>query len=168
MSIRQILKYPDPILRKKAQVITTFGKELQDLAKDMAKTMYEAPGVGLAAPQIGESIQMIVIDISRDKDNQNYLVMINPIITNSEGSQVDEEGCLSVFDLTSNVKRKKKILVNFQDMDGNQHEMEAEDRLAVVLQHEIDHLHGILFIDHLSVLKRNLYKKKLKKFLANK
>lgn len=134
----------------------------------MAETMYDAPGVGLAAPQIGESIQLIVVDISENDESRDYLTMINPEIVESEGNQVDEEGCLSVIELTSNVKRKKKIRVAYQDVEGNGFEITAEDRMAVVLQHEIDHLNGILFLDHLSPLKRNLYKKKLKKSLGLK
>lgn len=168
MSIRKIIKYPDPVLRKKAQAVASFDNGLHTLVEDMADTMYDAPGVGLAAPQVGESIQVIVLNISSDDDKQEFIPLINPEITESEGNQVDEEGCLSVIDLTSNVKRKKKIRVNYQDIHGKQHEMEAEDRMAIILQHEIDHLHGILFIDHLSPLKRNLYKKKLKKILASK
>lgn len=131
----------------------------------MAETMYDAPGVGLAAPQIGESIQLIVVDISVDEENQNYMTLINPEITVTEGDQIDEEGCLSVPELTSKVKRFKKITVDFQDIEGKEQQLETEDRFAVVLQHEIDHLKGILFIDHLSSLKRNLYKKKVKKMM---
>ena len=168
MSIRKIIKYPDPVLRKKAQTVTSFDNGLQRLVENMADTMYNAPGVGLAAPQIGESIQVIVVHVSSDEDKQEFMPMINPEITEGEGNQVDEEGCLSVIDLTANVERKKKIRVNYQDIDGKRHEIEVEDRRAVVLQHEMDHLNGILFIDHLSPLKRNLYKKKLKKILAHK
>jgi len=168
MSIRQIVKYPDPILRKTAQTVTAFDNSLQDLAKDMAQTMYNAPGVGLAAPQIGESVMVIVVDVSQDEDHQDFMVMVNPEITRGEGSQIDEEGCLSVIDLTSNVKRKKKIWVNYQDMNGEQHELIAEDRMAVILQHEIDHLHGILFIDRISSLKRQLYKRRIRKQLKSK
>ncbi len=166
MTIRKIHKYPDPILRKKAEKVADFNTKLTNLIDDMAETMYDAPGVGLAAPQIGESIQLIVVDVSESEEGRDYLTMINPEIIESEGNQIDEEGCLSVIELTSNVKRKKKIRVAYQDVDGNDLEMTAEDRMAIVFQHEIDHLNGILFIDHLSPLKRNLYKKKLKKALA--
>lgn len=165
MTIRRILTYPHPILRKKAAPVTEYDATLMTLANDMAATMYDAPGIGLAAPQIGESIMMIVVDVSREEDEKKFMVLINPKITESEGSQVDEEGCLSVVDLTANVKRKQKVRVSYQDMNGEPHTLEAEDRLAVVFQHEIDHLHGILFVDHLSSLKRSLYKKKLKKAL---
>lgn len=168
MSIYKILTYPDPILRIKAAPITSFDESLENLAQDMAQTMFNAPGVGLAAPQIGKSIQMIVVDVSVDEDSKEFLAIINPEITQSEGKQIDEEGCLSVINLCANVKRKKKISVTYQDLKGEQQEIEAQDRMAVILQHEIDHLHGILFIDHLSPLKRNLYKKRLKKELASK
>ena len=168
MSLRTILKFPDPVLRQKAKKISTFDDSLQNLASDMIETMYDAPGVGLAAPQIGESIQLIVVNASLDEDGKESMVMVNPEITEKEGTQVDEEGCLSVLDLTASVKRSKKITVCYQDITGEEQELTAEDRFAVVLQHEIDHLHGILFIDHLSTLKRALYKKKIKKMLAAK
>ncbi|HIP39784.1 MAG TPA: peptide deformylase [Desulfocapsa sulfexigens] len=166
MSLRTILTFPNPILRKKAEKISNFDDSLQTLATDMIETMYDAPGVGLAAPQIGESIQMIVVNAAQDEDGQESLVMINPEITEKEGTQVDDEGCLSVLDLTASVKRSKKITVCYQDITGEKQEISVEDHFAVVLQHEIDHLHGILFIDHLSTLKRALYKKKIKKMLA--
>jgi peptide deformylase len=168
MSIRPILKFPDPILREKAEKISNFDDSLQGLANDMIETMYDAPGVGLAAPQIGESVQLIVVNTSQDEDGEESLVMVNPEITEKEGTQVDEEGCLSVLDLTAAVKRNQKITVSYQDLTGEKYEMTVEDRFAVVLQHEIDHLSGILFIDHLSTLKRALYKKKVKKMLAAK
>ncbi len=166
MNLRTILTFPNPILRKKAKKISTFDDSLQSLATDMIETMYDAPGVGLAAPQIGESIQLIVVNASQDEDGKESMIMINPEITGKEGNQVDEEGCLSVLDLTASVKRSKKITVSYQDITGEKQEISVEDRFAVVLQHEIDHLHGILFIDHLSTLKRALYKKKIKKKLA--
>ncbi len=168
MSLRPILIFPDPILRQKAKKITIFDDSLTELISDMAATMYDAPGIGLAAPQIGESIQLIVVDVSKEEDEQKFTVMLNPEITEREGSQVDEEGCLSVLDLTASVKRSQKITVCYQDTSGTTHTFTTEDRFAVVMQHEIDHLHGILFLDHLSTLKRALYKKKIKKQLAAK
>lgn len=169
MTLHKILEYPDPILREKTTPIVTFDEQLRQLAADMAETMYEAPGIGLAAPQIGRSVKFIVVDISKDKDEIGaYLSMANPVITAHEGHQLDEEGCLSVPELTANVKRFKKITVAYQDLNGQAREMTVEDRFAVVLQHEIDHLNGILFIDHLSALKRALYKKKVKKWLSEK
>ena len=168
MTLLPILKFPDPVLRKKAKKISTFDGSLQNLITDMLETMYDAPGVGLAAPQVGESIQLIVVNASRDEDVEDSMVLINPEITAKEGSQVDEEGCLSVLDLTASVKRYQKITVCYQDIAGECHELTTEGRFAVILQHEIDHLNGILFIDHLSTLKRALYKKKIKKMLAKK
>ena len=169
MTLHKILEYPDPILREKTTPIATFDEQLRQLAADMAETMYEAPGIGLAAPQIGRSVKFIVVDISKDKEEIGaYLSMANPVITAHEGHQLDEEGCLSVPELTANVKRYKKITVSYQDLNGQAREMTVEDRFAVVLQHEIDHLNGILFIDHLSALKRALYKKKVKKWLSEK
>ncbi|MEN8200536.1 MAG: peptide deformylase [Thermodesulfobacteriota bacterium] len=168
MSLRPILTFPNPLLREKAKKITVFDESLQNLISDMVETMYDAPGVGLAAPQIGESLRLVVVDISKDEDEKKSMVMINPKITETEGSQVDEEGCLSVLELTASVKRGKKITVHYQDGEGKEHELCTEDRFAVVLQHEIDHLNGVLFIDHLSSLKRALYKKKIKKQMAAK
>ncbi len=165
MSILKIYRYPEPVLRKTAIPVTDFDQSLAKLAEDMAETMYDAPGIGLAAPQVGQSIRLIVVDVSTEEDEQSFLILVNPLITDHEGQQLDQEGCLSVLDLTANVQRYKKITVSYQDLQGKQHELTTEDRFAVVLQHEIDHLNGILFIDHLSSLKRNLYKKKIKKRL---
>jgi peptide deformylase len=168
MAIRTILEFPDPVLRQQARPITVFNEELIALVTDMTETMYDAPGIGLAAPQIGESIQLLVVDVAKIEKEQKVLVMINPRIIGHEGTQVDEEGCLSVVELTANVKRHKKVTVSYQNLSGEPREITAEDRFAVVLQHEIDHLHGILFLDHLSALKRTLYKKKVQKMLAEK
>ncbi len=163
MSILPILTFPNPVLRQKAINVTSFDEDLQNTINDMIETMYDAPGVGLAAPQVGKSIRLIVVDISKEEGEKKSMVMINPEITEKEGSQVDEEGCLSLIDLTASVKRNKKITVSYQDAEGNPQEISTEDRFAIVLQHEIDHLDGILFLDHLSTLKRALYKKKIKK-----
>jgi len=167
MSIRTILTYPDPILRQETDTVKSFGDTLKELVDDMAETMYDAPGVGLAAPQVGVSEQVIVVDLTKKKGKKDFMPLINPKIISHEGHQIDEEGCLSVPDLTSKVKRYKKIVVSYQDIDGKPMEISAEDRFAVVLQHEIDHLRGILFIDHLSSLKRQLYKKKVKKMRSH-
>jgi peptide deformylase len=167
MTIRKIFEYPAPVLRQGTWAVTSFDESLQALVEDMAETMYAAPGIGLAAPQIGESLKLIVVDTSKDKEGpKEYMAMVNPEIVDREGSQFDEEGCLSVPDLVSKVKRARKITVTYQDLAGNEQQMITEDRFAVVLQHEIDHINGILFIDHLSALKRALYKKKVKKWLA--
>ena len=167
MSIIKIYQYPEPVLRLKMSQISSFDDDLAQLIEDMADTMYDAPGIGLAAPQVGESVKLIVVDTTKESEGEKqYMALINPEIVSHEGTQLDEEGCLSVPELTANVKRHKKITVSYQDSAGTPHELTTEDRFAVVLQHEIDHLNGILFIDHLSPLKRNLYKKKVKKWLA--
>jgi peptide deformylase len=169
MSIKKIFQYPEKVLRKETEKVTVFDKKLTQLINDMAETMYDAPGIGLAAPQIGESRRLIVVDISGENEGEKkFQAMVNPEIVFHEGRQIDEEGCLSVPELTAKVERFRKITVSYQDQEGQPHEQTVEDRFAVVLQHEIDHLNGILFIDHLSPLKRNLYKKKVRKWLAVK
>lgn len=165
MAIRKIITYPHPILREKAKPITVFDEALQTLVADMADTMWHAPGVGLAANQIGLALQLVVVDRSTKENERHYLPLVNPVITGGEGSIIDEEGCLSVIEYTANVKRFRKICVTAQDVAGNPLEFEAEDRFARIIQHEVDHLLGTLFIDRLSSLKRALYKKKLKKIL---
>ncbi|HHO48982.1 MAG TPA: peptide deformylase [Desulfobacteraceae bacterium] len=164
MAIRTILSFPDPVLRQKAAKVTSFDDELKQLAADMAETMYNAPGVGLAANQIGVLLQIVVVDIS-EMEGRKFITLVNPVISEGEGSVVDEEGCLSVIDYTSPVKRFRKIRVSARDLDGNPLEFTAEDRFARIIQHEVDHLRGKLFIDRISSLKRTLYKKKLKKIL---
>lgn len=168
MALRKIITYPNPVLRKQAEKITRFDDELKKLAEDMGETMYDAPGVGLAANQVGELQQIIVVDVSESDDEKKFMTFINPVISDGEGSELDEEGCLSVIEYSSQVKRFKKIKVTAQDLDGNIMEFEAEDRFARIIQHEVDHLHGKLFIDHISALKRGLYKKKLKKILKSR
>ena len=166
MALRKIIEYPEPLLRLKAKKVETFDNELKILVEDMAETMWDAPGIGLAAPQVAQSVRVIVVDVTEPGEEKSYMALVNPEIVEHEGTQVDEEGCLSVPELTAQVQRYKKITVNYQREDGTSEQLLAEDRFAVVLQHEIDHLNGILFIDHLSPLKRNLYKKKRKKMLA--
>ncbi len=166
MSIQKIYQYPEAVLRKETEMITTFDNDLIKIVEDMAETMFDAPGVGLAAPQIGKSIKLIVVDMSKGQEGEKkFMPLINPEIVAQEGTQVDEEGCLSVPELTANVTRYLRITVTYQDIQGQPHELSAENRFSVILQHEIDHLNGILFIDHLSPLKRKLYKKKVKKWL---
>ena len=131
----------------------------------MAETMYDAPGVGLAAPQIGISLQLTVIDITSKDEPNDLIVLANPKIIKGEGEQIDEEGCLSVLDYCSNVKRYEKIWVEAQDIEGNPISFEAEGFYARVIQHELDHLDGKLFLDRISSLKRTLYTKKRTKQL---
>ena len=170
MSILKIYQYPESVLRDETLKVTDFDENLTKLVADMGETMYDAPGIGLAAPQIGKSLKLIVVDTTKDSEGEEkeFTAMVNPEIIAHEGAQVDEEGCLSVPELTANVDRYRKITVAYQDLEGKPHELTTEDRFAVVLQHEIDHLNGILFLDHLSTLKRSLYKKKVKKWLNQK
>jgi peptide deformylase len=165
MAIKKILTFPNPVLRQKVETVTSFDDSLKELASDLAETMYDAPGAGLAANQIGVCLRVVVVDVSAGKEEKKHLVLVNPEIIEKEGCQIDEEGCLSVIDLTANVERYRKLLIRAQDLDGKSWEFPAEDFFARVIQHELDHLNGILFIDHLSSLKRALYKKRLKKIL---
>ncbi|MCL2790219.1 MAG: peptide deformylase [Desulfobulbus sp.] len=168
MPLRTIITYPHPVLRQEAEPITIFDQELKNLVADMAATMYHAPGVGLAANQIGIARQVVVVDRSVAKNEHTYITLINPVISAGEGRVVDEEGCLSVAECYSKVERFRKIHVTAQDVEGNPLEFDAEDRYARIIQHEVDHLRGTLFIDRLSLLKRALYKKKLKKILQER
>ena len=165
MAIKEILTYPNSALRQKTARVTEFNDSLKELATDLAETMYAAPGSGLAANQIGACVSVVVIDISAEEEEKKHLVLVNPEIVDKEGTQIDDEGCLSVIDLSARVKRYQKLQVRAQDIEGETWEFAAEDFMARVIQHEVDHINGILFIDHLSSLKRALYKKKLKKIL---
>ena len=167
MALRKIIEYPEPLLRLKAKEVDVFDDELKVLVEDMAETMWGAPGIGLAAPQVAQSMRVIVVDVTEDpEEEKKFMALVNPEIIEHQGTQVDEEGCLSVPELTAQVQRYKKITVNYRTEDGESKQLIAENRFAVVLQHEIDHLNGVLFIDHMSPLKRNLYKKKRKKMMA--
>jgi len=168
MALQEILTFPDPILRQQAKKIILFDEELKRLAATMGETMYEAPGIGLAANQIGVLKQIVVVDVSKSEDEKKFIALINPVISDGEGSVTGEEGCLSVLEYEAKVKRFQKIHVTAQDLNGKSIGFDAEDRFARIIQHEVDHLHGILFIDHLSALKRGLYKKKLKKILKRR
>ena len=175
MSILALREYPDPILHQKAEVVSKIDDELRLFLDDMLETMYTDHGVGLAAPQVGVSKRMIVIDAEQKEDEEghhqkgNPMALINPeIIYTSEETIFFCEGCLSIPEQRADVERFQKIKVRYQDTTGAVKEIEAEDYLAVVLQHEIDHLDGILYIDHLSRLKRNMLLKKLEKARAAK
>ncbi|MCW5206840.1 peptide deformylase [Desulfobulbus sp. F5] len=168
MALRKILTHPHPVLREQAAKITEFNAELRQLAKDMADTMYEEQGVGLAGNQIGIARQIAVIDISIQDDEKKYLVLINPVISEGEGCESGKEGCLSVIEYDAKVERFKKIRVTGKDVEGKELNFIAEDRFARIIQHEVDHLHGTLFIDRISRLKQDMYKRKLKKLLENK
>jgi len=160
----EILKYPDPRLKEVAEPVTDFGPSLHKLLDEMAKTMYAADGIGLAAPQVGVGLRLFVIDLGPGENRKPKLhEFINPELSSGEGSIAFEEGCLSVPGITEEVKRNEKITVRYQDRNGKKLEMVAEELLAVAIQHENDHLDGILFVEKLSPLKRRLLKKKLQK-----
>jgi peptide deformylase len=166
MAILEILEYPDGFLCKPTLAVTEINGDLQQKIDDMAQTMYEAPGVGLAASQVGINQCFLVYDVSPRNDKRNLHVLINPRIVCQEGEILSEnEGCLSVPDYRSDVVRFSQIQVQGVDRDGKPLSLDAEGYLAIVLQHEIDHLQGILFIDRISALKRSLYKKRIKKRL---
>jgi len=169
MPVLEIVKYPDQRLREECEDIIDFNQEIKTLAKDMAETMYDAPGVGLAGPQIGVLKNIIVLDQysgSEEHDNQ-LLTLINPKIVEGSGKVSSEEACLSIPGLKETVKRFEKVSVQAKDVDGKDLEIEADEFLSIVLQHEIDHLNGVLFIDHLSKLKQRLVKAKIKKANAS-
>ncbi len=161
MALRTILEYPDPRLRTRAQPVTRFDAELGRLIDDMFETMYAAPGIGLAATQVDVHQRLIVIDVSKDRDQP--LVFINPEILSREGEEVSEEGCLSVPENFAEVRRAAKVRVRAQDRNGEVFERDYDEVLAVCIQHEIDHLDGKLFVDYLSDLKRERIRKKLEK-----
>jgi peptide deformylase len=161
MTILDIRLFPDPVLREVATEVKGFDPELDKLVMDMAETMYTASGIGLAAPQIGVAKRVVVVDTSDTRDQ--LLVFINPTIELKNGRVSSEEGCLSIPDYRESVRRSARITVEYQDLSGAFHKLEAGDLLAICLQHEIDHLNGILFIDHLSRLKREFFRKWLAK-----
>ncbi|MBI4523548.1 MAG: peptide deformylase [Deltaproteobacteria bacterium] len=167
MAVREILKYPDPVLRKVALPVERVTDATVRLVHDMVETMYAAPGVGLAAPQIGELHRIIVLDVDYQERGKRLIKLINPVICRSEGEQIWEEGCLSVKDFTAEVKRAARVEVVGLNEKEQEVRIEAEELLAVALQHEIDHLDGKLFIDRISRLRRDLYTRRLKKSLRS-
>ena len=164
MTIRKILIEPDAFLRQKSTEVEVVDDSIRTLMNDMLETMYNAPGIGLAAIQIGVPRRVIVIDLSRDDEDKKPLYFVNPkIITNSDNEAVYEEGCLSVPGQFAEINRPDKCKVKYLDYDGNEKILDAEGLLATCIQHEIDHLEGILFIDYLSKLKKSMIVKKLSK-----
>ncbi len=158
-----ILKYGCMELKTASHPVDHFNGELEKLAKNMIETMYSAPGIGLAANQIGVNIRLSTIDLSVGEDQNQLIVICNPEVVSAEGEQKSEEGCLSIPDFSDTIVRPRKIVVRGQDIHGETFEIGGEGLLARCLSHEIDHLNGLLFIDHLSVLKRNLIRNKIKK-----
>ena len=162
MPQRNIVIEPDPILRKKSDILEKVDDELRILLDDMLETMYAAPGIGLAAVQIGILKRLIVIDISKDKEKKNPIFLINPeIISKSKNTSIYEEGCLSLPGHFAEIERPEECQIKYIDYDGKKKEIKANGLLATCIQHEIDHLNGILFIDYLSKLKRDMVIKKL-------
>jgi peptide deformylase len=163
MALLRIRKFPDPLLKNTAQPVENIDGRLNHFVDSMVQTMYAAPGVGLAATQVGDGRRIVVLDTDHKNLGKHLFKLINPEIVESEGSILWEEGCLSVIDYTAEVKRAAKVLVRAWTPDEKQIEIEGEDLLAVALQHEIDHLDGKLFIDRISRIKRDLYRRKLTK-----
>jgi peptide deformylase len=166
MAILDIVTYPDSFLKKPTDPVENIDGEIQAIIDNMAQTMYHAPGIGLAAIQVGIGKSLLIYDVSPPDENRSLTVLINPKIVSSEGTQLSEnEGCLSVPDYRSDVKRALSVLVEAYDRNEKPVRIEAHDYLAIVLQHEIDHLNGTLFIDRISSLKKQLYARRIKKQL---
>jgi peptide deformylase len=161
MALLPILRFPDPRLKKVAAIVTKIDESTRKLVADMAETMYEAPGIGLAATQVNVHKRIVVIDVSEDKNELR--VFINPTLGLCEGTQIGEEGCLSVPGIFDKVERAERVSVSYLDLDGKQQTLEAQGLLAVCIQHEIDHLNGTVFVDHLSLLKQTRIKNKMLK-----
>jgi peptide deformylase len=163
--IYPIVKYGNPVLEKSAEPVTEFGDELKKLVEDMFESMYEAKGVGLAAPQIGIPKRLAVIDVTFKEDPDAKLVLANPQIIRKEGKQTQSEGCLSIPEFREQVTRANKVTVRAQDVEGNWYEKTGEELLARAFLHETDHLDGKLYISHISALKRDLMKRKIRKLI---
>jgi peptide deformylase len=163
MSVRTILHYPDPLLREAGKKVEYFDEALGMLVDDMAETMYAAPGVGLAATQIGESWQVFVVDCAAEGEPSDFRVFVNPEILTTEGKAANEEGCLSFPGARAEIERAEKVRVRAQDRSGKVFELEAEGLLAIAIQHEYDHLQGVLMIDRLGPLKKRLLHRKMTK-----
>jgi peptide deformylase len=161
--IYPIVKYGDPVLEKPAASVKKFDAELEELAEDMFSSMYAAQGVGLAAPQVGKSIRLTVVDVSNGKNPEAKIVLVNPEIIHAEGEVREEEGCLSIPGFRGYVVRPQFVTVKAQNLKGELFEIRGENLLARAFCHEIDHLQGVLFLQHLSMLKRDLIKRKIKK-----
>ncbi len=163
MSLRPILLHPDPRLKAVAKPVTVIDGGVRQLARDMLETMYEAPGIGLAAPQVGVGLRLVVVDLQRD-EQRAPMVLVNPeVVAASAEEAVREEGCLSLPGHYADVSRPARVKLRFHDLAGARREVEADGLLAACLQHEVDHLDGVLFVDHLSPLKRNMILRRIAK-----
>lgn len=165
MALLRIVHYPEPVLKQTAQPIPHIDETVHRLAEDMVETMYAAPGVGLAAPQVGISQRLIVLDCAPKDAPRQLIVAVNPEIVARNGEVCEEEGCLSIPGYYSNVPRSEQVTVTFQTLDGQDMTLQTDGLLAIAFQHEIDHLDGILFIDHLSSLKKGIFRRKYKKIM---
>jgi peptide deformylase len=165
--ILPIVKYGNPILNRVANPVVSFDEELAELSKSMVETMYDASGVGLAAPQVGVLTRLMVVDSTGGEKTDSLIVLVNPKIITIEGDQFEEEGCLSIPSFSERVHRPKKVVVSARGIDNEELVIEGEDLLSRILIHEIDHLNGVLFIDHLSVIKRDIIKRKIRKKVRN-
>lgn len=163
MAVLEILKYPHSVLKKRSQEVERIDENVRQLIQDMTETMYDANGVGLAAPQVGVNKRIIVLDVSPMDPEQDLFALINPEIMAEEDEIDHEEGCLSVPECQETIKRKQKVRVRGMSPEGKEVELEAQGILAIALQHEVDHLNGVLILDRLSGLKREIYRNKLKK-----
>jgi len=161
--ILPILKYGKPELKRVSEPVNAFNGELEELVRNMVETMYSAPGIGLAAPQVGLNIRLATVDLSVGEEAGQLITICNPEIVSVEGEQKSEEGCLSIPEFTDTIVRPKKLVVRGQNIHGEELIIEADGLLARCFGHEIDHLNGIMFIDHLSPLKRNLIRNKIRK-----
>lgn len=169
MSIKPLIIIPDPLLRQVSKPLERVDDAVRHFADDMLETMYDAPGIGLAAIQVGEPIRMLVIDLAKEDEPRTPQVFINPqILRASDDRSVYEEGCLSIPDYYAEVERPATVTVSYLDREGAERELEAEGLLATCLQHEIDHLDGVLFIDHISKLKRDMVMRKFKKLARDR
>ncbi len=169
MSIKPLVILPDPLLRQVSKPVERFDADLVRFATDMLDTMYDAPGIGLAAIQVGQPLRMLVIDLSKEDEPRAPQIFINPqVLASSDNRNVYEEGCLSIPDYYAEVERPAEVRIAYLDLDGKQQEVAADGLLATCLQHEIDHLNGVLFIDHISRLKREMVMKKFKKLAKDR
>lgn len=169
MTIKPLVLLPDPVLRAKSEPIERVDEDVKTLADDMLETMYDAPGIGLAAIQLGIPRRLLVVDCSKEDEEKNPIVVINPeIVASSDERSTYEEGCLSIPDYYAEVERPAQVTVDYVDREGKKQQIEAEGLLATCLQHEIDHLNGVLFIDHISKLKRDMVIRKFTKLAKSR